>query len=90
VAPGDVYLSSRLRQPANRDTLDEAVAKIWGAGASWEFAEGPRQAPPDGDMTASEPPAESHEAINPAVQTLLDIFGGKVETVEESLGSREE
>jgi DNA polymerase III subunit gamma/tau len=90
VAPGDAYLSSRLRQPANRDTLDQAVAKIWGAAAAWEFAEGPRPAQPDGGAAASEAPAEGSEAINPAVQTLLDIFGGKVEAVEERRGSREE
>jgi DNA polymerase-3 subunit gamma/tau len=90
VAPGDVYLSSRLRQPANRDTLDEAVAKIWGSGAAWEFAEGQRPAPANGDAAEPESPAESPEANHPVVQTLLDIFGGKVETVEESRGSREE
>ncbi len=90
VAPGDAYLSSRLRQPANRDTLDQAVAKIWGSAAAWEFAEGPRPAQLDGDAAAPEAPAEGSEAINPAVQTLLDIFGGKVEAVEERRGSREE
>jgi DNA polymerase-3 subunit gamma/tau len=90
VAPGDVTLSSRLRQPANRETLDEAVAKIWGSGTVWEFAEGPRPAPQTGESAAPPPPAESSEALNPAVQTLLDIFGGKVEAVEEIRGAREE
>jgi DNA polymerase-3 subunit gamma/tau len=85
--PGDVYLSSRLRQPANRDAVTEAVSKVWGAGTAWDFAEGraPRSAATRPDL-----PVESAALSNPAVQTLLDIFGGKVEAVEEHRRSREE
>jgi DNA polymerase-3 subunit gamma/tau len=89
LAPGDAYLTTRLRQPAIREVVAEAVAKVWGAGAGWDFAEGerPREAaavaPPD-------PPIENPALLTPAVQTLLDIFGGKVEAVEEHRGSGEE
>jgi DNA polymerase-3 subunit gamma/tau len=96
--PGDAYLSSRLRQPANRETITAAVAKTWGSGAGWDFVEGhaPGQEsgrPPGLEAVAEEPagtpPAELSAAVlNPAVQTLLDIFGGKVEAVDR--GSREE
>jgi DNA polymerase III subunit gamma/tau len=88
--PGDVYLSSRLRQPANREAVSAAVAKVWGAGAAWDLAEGlpPRPAPAaDG---RPETQLEDAALSNPAVQTLLDIFGGRVEAVEEHRGSREE
>jgi len=34
--------------------------------------------------------AATAAVLNPAVQTLLDIFQGKVEAVEEHRGSREE
>jgi DNA polymerase-3 subunit gamma/tau len=85
--PGDVYLSSRLRQAANRDAVTEAVAKVWGAGAGWDFAEG---LPPRSAATQPDLLAESAALSNPAVQTLLDIFGGKVEAVEEHRRSRGE
>jgi hypothetical protein len=108
--PGDAYLSSRLRQPANRETIAAAVAQTWGPSASWDFIEGPAPIAPLGPLAPLAPsapipagaggttaalagpqPAELSAAVlNPAVQTLLDIFGGKVEAVEEHHGSREE
>jgi DNA polymerase-3 subunit gamma/tau len=106
--PGDAYLSSRLRQPANRETIAAAAAKVWGPGAGWEFT----HADADGSSTASassaavapaapadrpsprlhpdDTAAAASAVLDPAVQTLLDIFGGKVEAVEEHRGSREE
>jgi DNA polymerase III subunit gamma/tau len=116
----DAYLSSRLRQPANRETIAAAVAKVWGSEAGWDFAEGPApgaagSAAPAASATTggvpaapagSEPTelassqlgasrsatagAATAAVLNPAVQTLLDIFQGKVEAVEEHRGSREE
>ncbi|HVR07017.1 MAG TPA: DNA polymerase III subunit gamma/tau [Thermoanaerobaculia bacterium] len=107
--PGDAYLSSRLRQAANRETIAAAVAQTWGSDASWDFAEGPTPTTPKTPTTpmpllapttapgaaatasAGPQPAELSAAVlSPAVQTLLDIFGGKVEAVEEHRGSREE
>jgi hypothetical protein len=109
--PGDAYLSSRLRQPANRETIAAAVAQTWGPSASWDFIEGLAPIAPLGPLAPIDPlaptsppgaggtgaalagpqPAELSAAVlNPAVQTLLDIFGGKVEAVEEHHGSREE
>jgi DNA polymerase-3 subunit gamma/tau len=85
--PGDVYLSSRLRQPANRAAVTAAVTKVWGAGAGWDFVEG---VPARSAATRPDSQAESAALSNPAVQTLLDIFGGKVEAVEEHRRSREE
>ena len=116
--PGDAYLSSRLRQPTNREIIAAAVAKIWGAEAGWDFADGPvtPATPATGAVgsaaATSAPPAHSSSGelpsdkqgvsrlatagaataaeLNPAVQTLLDIFQGKVEAVEEHRVSREE
>ncbi len=103
LAPGDAYLSSRLRQPANRETVAAAAVKTWGPGTAWDFAEdaeprGPRSgasaspaAAAPGDSPAQSLPADvAAAAMNPAIQTMLDIFGGKVVAVEEHLGSREE
>jgi len=122
----DAYLSSRLRQPANRETIGAAVAKVWGSEAGWDFVEGPaggaagaaaaaptaasagKAATAGGSAAPAGPePAElasgqlgaprsatagaaTAAVMNPAVQTLLDIFQGKVEAVEEHRGSREE
>jgi DNA polymerase-3 subunit gamma/tau len=86
--PGDVYLSSRLRQPANREAVSSAVAKVWGAAASWEVSEGAQ--PPSLAAVRSDTEPENAALLNPAVQTLLDIFGGKVEAVEEHRGARED
>lgn len=101
----DAYLSSRLRQPANRETIAAAVAKVWGSEAGWDFAESTtREAAPTpvgaaATVLASSQPGAARAAAaapasaaeqNPAVQTLLDIFQGKVEAVEEHRGSREE
>jgi DNA polymerase-3 subunit gamma/tau len=99
VPPGEAYLSSRLRQQSNRDALAEAVAKVWGTGVPWDFAEGPlpaaapRTAAGGRDAAAppgDEPPPDNLALTNPAVQTLLDIFGGRIEAVEERPGLREE
>jgi hypothetical protein len=94
--PGDVYLSSRLRQPANRETIAAAAVKTWGPGAEWDFAEGVAPSAPASPAAPGDPPPHLHPedaaaaALNPAIQTLLDIFGGKVVAVEDHLGSREE
>jgi hypothetical protein len=90
VPRGDAYLTSRLRQQSNRDALTEAVAKVWGAGVPWELIEGtlqPAGAAAIGDVAAAagdEPRPADLALANPAVQTLLDIFGGKIEAVEEN------
>ncbi|HXO41357.1 MAG TPA: DNA polymerase III subunit gamma/tau [Thermoanaerobaculia bacterium] len=114
----DAYLGSRLRQPANRETIAAAVAKIWGPEAGWDFAESPPPGAPGsaaavafstttglapagagatelassqlGAARSAAAGAASAAEQNPAVQTLLDIFQGKVEAVEEHRGSREE
>jgi hypothetical protein len=81
VAPsGDSWLRSRLQGDANRQVLQEAMAAVWGAGTEWRLVEGtsaPKVEAAAG-MQAGEPVVE-----NPAVQTVLEIFGGRVEAVEE-------
>ena len=88
-APGDTWLESRLTQSANRQILDEAVAAVWGEGTTWRTVQGDgRKA---AEMQAQVSAASAAGAVvseNPTVQTVLDIFGGRVERVEER--SREE
>ncbi|HEX5715255.1 MAG TPA: DNA polymerase III subunit gamma/tau [Thermoanaerobaculia bacterium] len=83
-APGDTWLESRLTQSANRQVIDEAVAAVWGEGTAWRTVQGDgRKA---AEMQAQVSAASAAGAVvseNPTVQTVLDIFGGRVERVEE-------
>ncbi|HVT15861.1 MAG TPA: DNA polymerase III subunit gamma/tau [Thermoanaerobaculia bacterium] len=111
--PGDTYLGARLRQPANRQVIEEAIAKVWGPDTGWECAAGQgaaaqsaRASSPStaSSATPATPGAiglEGREAAagtttavaiesNPTVQTILDIFGGRVERVEEHGSPRED
>ncbi|MFL6201303.1 MAG: DNA polymerase III subunit gamma/tau [Thermoanaerobaculia bacterium] len=83
-APGDTWLESRLGQSANRQVIDESVAAVWGAQASWQTVQG--QGRKAAAMQAQASAASAAGAVvneNPTVQTVLDIFGGRVERVEE-------
>jgi DNA polymerase III subunit gamma/tau len=81
VAPsGDSWLRSRLQGDANRQVLEEALAAVWGAGTEWRLVEG--AGAPKAEAAAGMQPA-GPVVENPAVQTVLEIFGGRVEAVEE-------
>ncbi|HVR96216.1 MAG TPA: AAA family ATPase, partial [Thermoanaerobaculia bacterium] len=79
IPPGDRILKARLENESNRQVIDAALAAAWGPGASWRAVMG--EARPAGAAAAeTAPPQEEH----PIVQTVLDIFKGRVvETVEE-------
>ncbi len=84
VAPaGDAWLSPRLSQGANRAALEEALATVWGPGTRWTLSHG--EAQPD-DPAPKVPVPGKAVVENPTVQAMLDIFGGRVEAVEENEG----
>jgi DNA polymerase III subunit gamma/tau len=77
-------LRAALERPANRESLETMLRALWGSSASWRLIEGKASAPAP---AASRPPtvaAATEPAIteHPAVQAVLDIFGGTVTTVE--------
>ena len=81
--PGDVQLRDGLNRGSNPQILHEAVAAIWGAEVRWRAIQG---APavvtrPPGEAPKADPPTP---VDNPTVQTLLELFGGQVEAIEES------
>jgi DNA polymerase-3 subunit gamma/tau len=76
---GDSYLKGRLE--ANRAILGEAAAAIWGPGARVDILES-RNAPKPAATEAKPAPVQQVEQI-PTVQAVLDIFQGRIETVEE-------
>jgi DNA polymerase III gamma/tau subunit len=89
IPTGDSMLESRLQQGAYRQVVDEAVAAVWGSGFVWRTARGAARKKIE---TPVETPAADRGRVadNPQVQAVLDIFGGKVETVEEHGSSRED
>ncbi|HEY2289717.1 MAG TPA: hypothetical protein VGM86_03345, partial [Thermoanaerobaculia bacterium] len=76
---GDSYLKGRLE--ANRAILEEAAAAVWGAGTRVDILES-RGAPKPAATEAKPAPVQQVEQI-PTVQAVLDIFQGRIETVEE-------
>ncbi len=76
---GDTYLRTRLE--ANRAILDEAAAAVWGPGTRLDILES-RNAPKAAATEPKTAPAQQVEQI-PTVQAVLDIFKGRIETVEE-------
>jgi DNA polymerase III subunit gamma/tau len=81
--PGDPWLPQRLDRGNNREVLEQALAHAWGAGTGFTLVAGAareRKAAATPDLSTVK--LELVEA-NPTIQTVLDIFGGRVETVEE-------
>ncbi|HYG64703.1 MAG TPA: hypothetical protein VEL74_19135, partial [Thermoanaerobaculia bacterium] len=77
VDPDDRILKARLENDANRRILDEAVAAVWGAGNRWRSTVGqsrPNVLAPSPEEAA----AQQGVADNAFVQTVLDIFKGRV------------
>jgi len=92
----DSLLESRLQQSVYRQVVEEAMKSVWGPGVTWRTA---RAAPrPKTEVAASSGAGAANGAAaeqgkvaeNPQVQAVLDIFGGKVETVEEHGSFRED
>ena len=84
---------SRLEnlQPGNRQIIEEAVAAVWGAGSGWYIAKGAMARPESEPAAVAEAAPERAGVVEiPQVQAVLDIFGGKVQKIEEHGRSREE
>jgi len=82
--PGDTWLAARLEQASNRAVLEEALAAVWGADATWDLTQG--QGLPRGAVSSVPSSIPTVDALpeHPGVQTILDIFGGRIEKVEDS------
>jgi DNA polymerase-3 subunit gamma/tau len=85
--PGDTWLRETLNRPTNIKLLEDALAAVWGPGVEWRLREGSGRlaAAKDPDGRANGSPPDLEEALeDPRVQTVLDIFGGSVESIDES------
>jgi DNA polymerase III subunit gamma/tau len=98
--PDDPWLGNALKRPSNAQVTAAAVVHTWGDGTEWEAREGE----PAAGVAAGEEPSEGTDeedatatvsthaevAEIPAVQTVLELFQGRVETVEERGSATEE
>jgi DNA polymerase-3 subunit gamma/tau len=85
VAPDDEILADRLQRPNNRELLDRAVRESFGPDARWrsERGSGTAAPPTPAERPATEPAPDAQVQDNPTVQTVLEIFDGTVEGVED-------
>lgn len=73
-----------LRRPSNRQILDECVRATWGADATHRVQAIAAETPASQPTEAGNKPAGQSVTEDATVQTVLDLFGGRVEAVEES------
>lgn len=87
VPPGDTTLRRRMERDDNRTVVEQALRASFGPAGRWEIVEASTTSattpPPVGAVSVDRPPAralvaEEHETV----QTVLEIFGGSVESVE--------
>ncbi|NLN10073.1 MAG: DNA polymerase III subunit gamma/tau [Acidobacteria bacterium] len=81
VGSRQALVANGIQRDSNRRLLDEAVAAAWGPGATWRFETGAEESEP---VAAAAPPPEAvlRAAQEPAVQAVLEIFGGEIRAVE--------
>lgn len=86
---GDRYLDEALERPANRATLEEVLHQLWGDSATWEWKESTRV--PKIEPSSRRQRRSALEATDdlPAVRTVLDVFGGKIQSIEQEGDSSE-
>ena len=83
--PDDDWLRTRLTSASNRKLIDRAVAAAWGEGTGWVAREGARRAEDEDEAEERAGPAEADPEVaeHPTVQTVLQLFGGQIEMVED-------
>jgi DNA polymerase-3 subunit gamma/tau len=81
-APGDSVLERTLTRASNRDVLDQTLAEMLGSSARWRLTAGSGEALDAADRADDIEPDED-VTRDPTVQTVLDLFGGKIESVEQ-------
>lgn len=100
-APDDAFLGRALQKDENRRLLDEALAAACGDGASWSLEEGaddelataaqsPSTSEAEEDEEGPTPAATADVASDPTVQRVLELFGGRVTTIEPGPGNARE
>lgn len=81
-APKDDFLQRTLRRDSNRKILEQTLSEMIGPAATWRIRAATSDESAAADQEALEN-ASKDVADDPTVQTVLEIFGGRIETVEE-------
>jgi hypothetical protein len=84
-SPNDPFLP---RLQANIPLYKEAAVLIWGPETAVRLVAGKTPPPADRPGTAPAKPVETLD--NPAVQTVLQIFGGRVEEIQQHESNTED
>ncbi|HSM50504.1 MAG TPA: hypothetical protein VLA75_03810, partial [Thermoanaerobaculia bacterium] len=82
VGAGQALVANGLQRDSNRRLLDEAVAAAWGADAAWRLEIHDEEMPALARAAAAPSEEVARVASHPAVQAVLEIFGGEVRAVE--------
>jgi len=84
ISPDDDILPGRLKKPTNSQLLDRALAEVLGPDMRWTTARGTGSVAPTPEQDADDPEPQEQVQDNPTVQTVLEIFDGTVERVDET------
>jgi DNA polymerase-3 subunit gamma/tau len=79
IAPDDPPLREALERNNNREILSAAVREVWGEDGRWALLEGEATA-----AAEEAQPEEDKGAEHPIVQSALDLFGGTIESIEDT------
>jgi DNA polymerase-3 subunit gamma/tau len=86
LAMGDPQISKALDRPGNRETFEQLLSEIWGPGIAWDWYEPAKKETTSTDISespalgaASSPLQEISQ--NPTVKAVLDVFGGKIQSI---------
>ena len=82
IPKGDRILEEALERPANRSFLETAIRQLWGSGAVWQW-KAPKKRP-KGQTSSKRPRTDPLDETKdlPAVRAVLDVFGGKIQSIE--------
>ena len=80
---GDRLLEEALDRPDNRQVLEASLEHLAGPGASWTWSSRTLASPSSSPKTQRSRRDALQEAKDlPAVRTVLDVFGGKIQSIE--------
>jgi hypothetical protein len=78
---GDTLMAGALQRPANVDALTRAISETWGPGVEWKLAAATaKKASSRKSTRATDQTKASERDIPAAVQIVLDVFDGKIES----------
>ncbi len=80
--PGDTLLKAALARKNNAELVGELVSQLWSPETTWIIVESkPGLVTPSEDRPSKEP---QHKDVkdDPTVNVVLDIFGGKIQSVQ--------